>query len=159
MRGHGRVSMLSGATYIAKERKRLLEGKKAYSPLFEREKTKFTADENDARTGGELSDAALCYVLAAVTQVKGIKMPKQDIWPFPRRDWQGWEPEAIDNLIRAGGLIALEIDRLQREMNHVSVQAAQNRQNDAWDIADHPLGHGISNDALDHLAVQYAERG
>lgn len=84
-----------GATLIAEERQRQIaqEG--------------WTAEHDDQWADGQLADAAGCYALE--------DNPNADIdaiWPW---DAQWWKPkDRKRNLIRAGALIAAEIDRLQR---------------------------------------------
>ncbi len=81
----------------------------------------WTAEHDDRHTSGELSMAAMCYAayvgntLHPDTQGDGdwdIKPPEW--WPW---DGSWWKPklDPVDNLVKAGALIAAEIDRLLRE--------------------------------------------
>lgn len=76
----------------------------------------WTPQHDDDHRKYELSSAACCYVQAAerapfVHALLGGGPP--DTWPF-EKTW--WKPSAspIDNLVKAGALIAAEIDRLLR---------------------------------------------
>lgn len=69
----------------------------------------WTPEHDDQHSDGEMALAAACYILANVDG-KGAGMPSR--WPW---DAEWWKPkDQLSNLIRAGALIAAEIDRLQR---------------------------------------------
>lgn len=101
--------MKTGTQLIRDERERqqLLEG---YGPYHD-----------DMHRSGELNDAAISYAQAAAKQARGEplsclqSMESAGMIPWP---WEAsyWKPSAdpIRNLVRAGALIAAEIDRLQR---------------------------------------------
>lgn len=91
----------------------------------------WTPAHDDTHTKGELADAAACYAAAANNAVRGWPpgpAPRQ--WPFESTSWKpaafgggtvkdggpnpDIPPAAIANLVKAGALIAAEIDRLQR---------------------------------------------
>lgn len=76
----------------------------------------WTPEHDDELDSCELSDAAACYMTTAALQVMGGCGPDdcQDHWPFGER----WNPsdDPIRNLVKAGALIAAEIDRLHRAM-------------------------------------------
>jgi hypothetical protein len=79
----------------------------------------WTLEHDDAHVGGELSKAAGCYVEAARKQILGASFsrliaPTPEMWPWEPR-W--WKPSggAARNLVKAGALIAAEIDRVGRE--------------------------------------------
>jgi hypothetical protein len=72
-------------------------------------------EHDDEHANGELADAAACYAAWAALQAQentdGQDQPPT-FWPWDER-W--WKPrDAIRNLVRAGALIAAEIDRLTR---------------------------------------------
>lgn len=81
----------------------------------------WTAEHDDKHDAGELASAAACYTVHASCQIhpydgNGI----EDIgtvpwWPWDRSWWKPKDP--IRNLVRAGALIAAEIDRLQRKQS------------------------------------------
>lgn len=86
----------TGIELIAAERQR------------QQEREGWTASHDDTHRRGELARAACCYALQHTT-VTGRAIR----WPWSR-DW--WKPkEPVQNLVRAGALIAAEIDRLQRK--------------------------------------------
>ena len=64
----------------------------------------------------ELAQAAQCYLMLAIEQAGGPSARGEcyhGLWPWPT----GWKPDRNDpvpNLVKAGALIAAEIDRLQR---------------------------------------------
>lgn len=98
---------MSGAELIAVERQRQLDAE-GWTPEHD--------DEHDAC---ELTMAACAYAHHVVGQVNGICWDDEDdrhaamSWPW-HLDW--WKPsdDPICNLVKAGALIAAEIDRLQR---------------------------------------------
>jgi hypothetical protein len=70
----------------------------------------WTAEHDDTHKRWELSRAALCYLREAKGRGFGSSAPRE--WPWSE-DW--WKPEErITDLVKAGALIAAEIDRLQR---------------------------------------------
>jgi hypothetical protein len=82
----------------------------------------WTTEHDDAHDHGELADAAMCYVGAAMTPhptythlpgpYSGGNVIPPEAWPWESA-W--WKPaDRIRNLAKAGALIAAEIDRLQR---------------------------------------------
>jgi hypothetical protein len=95
---------LSGAELIAQERARQVASEN------------WTAEHDDTHSEGELAEAAACYAASGVYSVKGWDLRRvieYMSWPW-RREW--WKPtdDPIRNLVKAGALIAAEIDRLQR---------------------------------------------
>ena len=75
----------------------------------------FTAAHDDAHDKDELAIAAACYALNhRLTDMEIWGKPLLDyLWPW-EAEW--WKPEQsrVRNLVKAGALIAAEIDRLQR---------------------------------------------
>lgn len=69
----------------------------------------WTLEHDDAHDTGELIAAALCYIRHGNVR-KPAATPSD--WPW-HRSW--WKPrDRRSNLVRAGALIAAEIDRLDR---------------------------------------------
>lgn len=76
---------------------------------------------DDLHQSGELNDAAIGYAQAAAYQARGESIeflrsavPAAEIrWPWEDSWWKPSESQ-IRNLVKAGALIAAEIDRLQR---------------------------------------------
>lgn len=91
---------LSGAELIAAERQRHVteEGR--------------SAEHDDAEHwNGDLARAAACYCLNSLTDRCRTRVPTE--WPWAMFWWKPKNP--IRDLVRAGALIAGEIDRLQRK--------------------------------------------
>jgi hypothetical protein len=70
----------------------------------------WTVGHDDVHGGEELAQAAACYALPP--DVRDGPIHDFDLWPF-QPDW--WKPgDRVRELVKAGALIAAEIDRLQR---------------------------------------------
>jgi len=98
--------------------------------LIERERERQIAEEgwtseHDAQhVAGELCDAAACYADLSAAIVRGASVEEIKplilgfdsmlTWPFDDADFKPTE-DPIRNLVKAGALIAAEIDRLQRQ--------------------------------------------
>lgn len=97
-----------GVTAIAQERRRQIEGER-FDP---------TADQQYHQ--GELAQAAACYVRLEAMRSVAATVPGTAVddrvppeWPWARC-W--WKPkDRRSNLVRAGALIAAELDRMDRE--------------------------------------------
>lgn len=102
--------MATGALLIAVERDRQITSEG------------WTDEHDDEHTGGDLIDAAHAYALAAMASyfdannvtfadIRAGRPPND--WPW-EASW--WKPsdDPIRNLVKAGALIAAEIDRLLR---------------------------------------------
>lgn len=75
----------------------------------------WTPEHDDLHIMGELPCASACYAMAV------IDGDIADIEPFDFNAWWPWHPDwwkpspdPIRNLVKAGALVAAEIDRLQR---------------------------------------------
>jgi hypothetical protein len=113
---------------------------------FERERQikaeRWTSEHDDEHKYGELAAAASCYAHHANCQVRRfqpsyIKNRPSD-WPW---DAEWWKPSAfpIRNLVKAGALIAAEVDRLQRlaqdDKPHTRVEIVKDEDtNDCYDV-------------------------
>ncbi len=97
---------LTGAQMIAEERQRQIEVEK------------WSAEHDDnAHAAADLLSAGIAYAEAARHQaLHGKRADMQHVrimyWPWDKRWWKPCDP--IRNLVKAGALIAAEIDRLQR---------------------------------------------
>ena len=98
--------MQTGIELIAEERRRQIE------------QEGWTPEHDDQHEDGELSQVGAEYSAIAAKQVSlGFspnnikKIPAG--WPWARKWWKP-SPDPIRNLVKAGALIAAEIDRLQR---------------------------------------------
>ncbi|MBR9766470.1 MAG: hypothetical protein GYB53_23875 [Rhodobacteraceae bacterium] len=96
---------MNGIESIAAERKRQVE------------REGWTRGHDDAHERGEIAGAAACYILAdldvgRVDLRDRVRTIARDLWPW-HSDW--WKPkDRRRDLVRAGALIAAEIDRLDR---------------------------------------------
>lgn len=102
----------AGIAMIRAERARQI-GVKGYTP------------EHDARHDGtQLARAAACYALhaAGVTQIGAHLAGQAWPWPWPQAGFKPGEP--VDDLVKAGALIAAELDRLIAEAAAVGIEAA-----------------------------------
>jgi len=96
---HPESEMHTGAELIERERMRQIAEKG------------YTAAHDDRLNRFQLSNAATCYLNPSDAKLFRLH------WPF---ELSYWKPEdKISNLVKAGALIAAEIDRLQRmDKNH-----------------------------------------
>lgn len=95
---------MNGIELIAAERQRQIEVEG------------WTPEHDDGHVHGELAWAAASYALAS--SLNGFNdwvrhLIHDRLWPFSRAWWKPSE-DRIRNLVKAGALIAAEIDRLQR---------------------------------------------
>jgi hypothetical protein len=99
---------LTGAEMIAAERQRQIE------------QEGWTPEHDDEHDGGDLARAAEAYAYHATQQLRGRKpsygplRPPPYGWPWHPNRWKPSD-DPIRNLVKAGALIAAEIDRLQRK--------------------------------------------
>jgi hypothetical protein len=80
----------------------------------------WTAAHDQGHHRGELIHAAQSYTMQADAQVKYGKTPPCFIprfWPWERAWWKPAQ-DPVRNLVKAGALIAAEIDRLQMLQRH-----------------------------------------
>jgi hypothetical protein len=98
---------MTGIERIAAERKRQIE------------EEGFTAEHDDEFDLGHLVDAAICYVMPEeMRNIQiGIRNPTSlinELWPWDACWWNPTPDNRIRELVKAGALVAAEIDRLQR---------------------------------------------
>lgn len=74
------------------------------------------SEHDDEHTEGEMIAASIAYAVAAHDQVIGEALPDGPpaTWPWEAGWWKR-DADPIRNLVKAGALIAAEIDRLDRE--------------------------------------------
>lgn len=101
---------MSGVELIAAER--------------QRQRERFTGDHDHNHVNGELVEAALCYGAVACAEARGSCAEEWPVgmfdghadsilsWPWDDDDWKPSD-DPIRNLVKAGALIAAEIDRLK----------------------------------------------
>lgn len=92
----------TGADLIQQERQRQIESEG------------WTPEHDDHHSMGEMALAAKTYILLAQDIICGRARAIYPGWPW---DYSWWKPspDPIRNLVKAGALIAAEIDRLQRK--------------------------------------------
>lgn len=101
---------MNGAELIAAERERQIED------------LGFDADHDSQYVAGQLASASTCYALLGVycyemTHHMGYEVRPSEIdappkaWPWSIDHWKPSD-DLVENLVRAGALIAAEIDRL-----------------------------------------------
>lgn len=78
----------------------------------------FDNAHDDGHIAGQLSAAGASYAMAASAQIKFGRENMNDIlapsqWPW-EPEWWKLEDDPVRTLVKAGALIAAEIDRLQR---------------------------------------------
>lgn len=88
----------------------------AYERLRQMEAEGYSTKHDDAHVNGELLAAAVCYAGMERLLMMGAPVSRSTPpfdWPFENA---AWKPTAdpVRNLVKAGALIAAEIDRLQR---------------------------------------------
>jgi hypothetical protein len=69
----------------------------------------YTAESDDRQTAGQLGMAASCYALPPTLRDEPLPM----LWPWSGMVWRP-SPSRIRELVKAGALIAAEIDRVRR---------------------------------------------
>lgn len=87
----------------------------------------WTPEHDDTHDGGEIAEAAACYALpepdrdyeqryykrdATFSHSRNLSVPLG--WPWDDEDWKPTPDDRVRELVKAGALIAAEIDRLQR---------------------------------------------
>src|SRR5687768_7613607 len=91
----------NGANLIAKERQRQME-QEGWPP-----------EHDDQHKREELVSAAIAYLMADETDFSdNLYTAAYAFWPWSSEFWK--PKDRLSNLIRAGALIAAEIDRLHR---------------------------------------------
>lgn len=101
--------MISGVSLIANERLRQIQ------------QEGWTPEHDDAHALGQMAGAAACYALQGCgflnPHIVEARRPPVDgkvrVWPWADSWWKPSD-DPIRNLVKAGTLIAAEIDRLQR---------------------------------------------
>ena len=84
----------------------------------------YDATHDDGHKQAELTSAAAAYCMAACNQIvypeESLPSSEPPMWPFAQAYWKPHR-DPLRNLVKAGALIAAEIDRLQRS-RHTSPQ-------------------------------------
>ena len=97
--------MKTGIELIAEERQRQIEVEG------------WTKEHDAEHTNGSLALAAVCYAIPSESRrysycpLRKERVP--DFWPWDKEWWKPCPENRIRELVKAGALIAAEIDRLQ----------------------------------------------
>lgn len=96
---------MTGAEWIAHERAR------------QQAQEGYDAAHDDKHTRGEIAQAADCYLSASIRLLLGLRPLDATpmAWPFEPASWKSSANDPVDDLVKAGALIAAEIDRIQRK--------------------------------------------
>jgi hypothetical protein len=89
---------MNGADLIAAERQRQIDAEG------------WTPEHDMEHHGEDLSKAALCYLQPRAFRVLNGDVPV--LWPWAARYWKPTPDDRVRELVKAGALIAAEIDRL-----------------------------------------------
>jgi hypothetical protein len=113
--------MKTGIELIARERERQVS------------EEDWSEEHDDGHTSACLAVAGACYALQAASKagtcngrwLKEYHDISERIWPFDKDPYglpAWWKPSAdpMRDLVKAGALIAAEIDRLQRAKTHIN---------------------------------------
>lgn len=93
--------MKTGLELIAEERQRQITAEG------------YTAAHDDEHVCGELIDAGLSHIHGAINYGHPAMQRPPLAWPWDKNQWKP-NTDRIRNLVKAGALLAAEIDRLQR---------------------------------------------
>lgn len=92
------MSKQTGVEMIAAERVRQVEAEG------------YSADHDADHLNGQLARAAACYVMPSTLRESNDLPPRP--WPWHHRYWKPRPDDRVRELVKAGALIAAEIDRL-----------------------------------------------
>ena len=79
----------------------------------------WTKEHDAEHTDGSLASAAVCYAIPSEYRhysycpLRKARVP--DFWPWDKKWWKPCPKNRIRELVKAGALIAAEIDRLQAQ--------------------------------------------
>ena len=100
---------LTGAELIADERRRQIEVEG------------WTQEHDTQHIHGELAIAGACYAFDSIESRK-LYQVAEDFWPWDMAFYKPTHDDPIRQLVKAGALIAAEIDRLQRIKDNSDVK-------------------------------------
>ena len=98
------IKMKTGTELLADERARQISGEG------------WSAKHDDSHVDGEMIDAGLSYIYASINLGNTAMQKPPREWPWAANWWKPAD-NRVRNLVKAGALIAAEIDRLQRASN------------------------------------------
>lgn len=85
----------------------------------------YTFAHDDEHTEAELARAAKCYLSLAIGETHPrFRIPRTcpPTWPWQPKEWRP-STDPIKNLMRAGAMIAAEIDRIHRDSANRNVES------------------------------------
>lgn len=129
---------LTGAEQIVAERQRQINAE-GWSP-----------EHDDAHADLQLAWAAWSYLGRTLMVPGGASEVAPAAWPWSQEDWKPTPDDPVRQLVKAGALIAAEIDRLQR--SGASPVAATGQKQQDGDGAGSRTEHAGAEDA-DHQAL------
>ena len=100
------MTMKTGIDLIADERKRQIE------------KEGWTAEHDANHTDDTLALAGVCYAIPSYLRKYEKEVPF--FWPWDKESWKPTPDNRIKELVKAGALIAAEIDKLQEELVQIN---------------------------------------
>jgi len=104
---------MTGSELIAAERRRQIE------------KEGWTAEHDQEHVAMSLAKAGACYALDVAEP--GVRKPLRqcmfDFWPWSEEWWKPTPDDPVRQLVKAGALIAAEIDRIQNAGVHTPSEA------------------------------------
>lgn len=80
----------------------------------------WTPEHDDKHMAGEIAMAAVCYAMVPYVRDSAPpagKTPVYRYWPWNRHWWKPCPDDRVRELVKAGALLAAEIDRIQRAAN------------------------------------------
>lgn len=75
----------------------------------------WAVEHDDMHAAGELAMAAMCYAESPYDRITEGDARTPVGWPWEPDDWKPTPDDRVRELVKAGALIAAEIDRLLRE--------------------------------------------
>ncbi|MGN6206039.1 hypothetical protein [Humibacter sp.] len=99
------TTMTDGVSLIAAERERQISAEG------------WTPGHDDEHAREQMARAAACYALPPEYRDVGRSDGTPFEWPWERKWWKPTPDDRVRELVKAGALIAAEIDRLQRVPN------------------------------------------
>jgi hypothetical protein len=95
------------------------------------EKEGYTAEHDDGHLGDQMAVAAAFYAFPddmrdmGRYQLGGKEVRAPRLWPWPPHYWKPTPDDRIRELVKAGALVAAEIDRLLRKQSRRKRRAAR----------------------------------
>jgi len=81
----------------------------------------WTPEHDQEHADQQMAEAAMCYIARTVNMPSGDEYSSSSLSDFPPEAWpwspKWWKPDShpVRNLVKAGALLAAEIDRIQNQ--------------------------------------------